>query len=163
MTIKQGERVPAATFKQLTSTGIVDVSTDTLLKGKKVALFGLPGAYTPVCSLNHLPGYVENAGKLRAAGFDTIACVSVNDPFVMDAWGKASGADGKVMMLSDAEGGFTKAIGLVVDLPAFGLVGRSERYSMVVEDGVVTKLDVEKSVLDHDGSSAACMLRARSA
>lgn len=160
MTIKQGDTLPHATFKQLTSTGIVDVSTESLLKGKKVALFGVPGAYTPVCSVSHLPGYVENASKLRAAGFDAIACVSVNDPFVMDAWGKATGADDKVMMLADAEGSFTKAIGLVVDLPAFGLVKRSERYSMVIEDGVVTKLDVEKSVLDHDGSSAVCMLGA---
>lgn len=159
MTIKQGDRLPSGIFKQLTAAGIVDVSTDSLLKGKKVALFGLPGAYTPVCSASHLPGYVENAGKLRAAGFDTIACISVNDPFVMDAWGKASGADGKVMMLADAQGAFTTAIGLVVDLPAFGLVGRSERYSMVVEDGVVKKLEVEKSVLDHDGSSAVCMLK----
>ena len=159
MTIQQGEHVPSASFKQLTPNGILDISTDSLLKGKKVALFGVPGAYTPVCSVSHLPGYIENANKLRAAGFDAIACVSVNDPFVMDAWGKATGADEKVMMLADADGAFTKALGLVIDLPAFGLSGRSERYSMVVEDGVVTKLDVEKSVLDHDGSSAACMLR----
>ena len=159
MPIKQGDRVPSATFKQLTPNGILDISTDSLLKGKKVALFGVPGAYTPVCSVSHLPGYIENANKLRAAVFDAIACISVNDPFVMDAWGKATGADEKVMMLSDADGAFTKALGLVIDLPAFGLSGRSERYSMIVEDGVVTKLDVEKSVLDHDGSSAACMLR----
>jgi glutaredoxin/glutathione-dependent peroxiredoxin len=160
MTIQPGHPLPAASFKQLTAIGVVDISTDELLKGKKVALFGLPGAYTPVCSASHLPGYVENANKLRAAGFDTIACVSVNDPFVMDAWGRATGADGKVLMLADADGSFTKAIGLAIDLPAFGLTGRSERYSMVVEDGVVAKLEVEKSVLDHDGSSAACMLRA---
>ncbi len=159
MTIQQSDRVPSASFKQLTPGGILDISTDALLKGRKVALFGVPGAYTPVCSASHLPGYIDNAAKLRAAGFDAIACVSVNDPFVMDAWGKATGADDKVMMLADADGAFTKAIGLVIDLPAFGLSGRSERYSMVVEDGVVTRLDVEKSVLDHDGSSAACMLR----
>ena len=159
MTIKQGDRVPGGSFKQLTTTGVVDISTDSLLKGKKVALFGLPGAYTPVCSTNHLPNYVDNAEKLRKAGFDTIACISVNDPFVMDAWGKSTGADDKVLMLADADGSFTRAIGLVIDLPAFGLAGRSERYSMIVEDGVVTRLEVEKSVLDHDGSSAACMLR----
>ena len=159
MTIQQGDRGPSASFKQLTPGGILDISTDALLKGRKVALFGVPGAYTPVCSASHLPGYIDNAAKLRAAGFDAIACVSVNDPFVMDAWGKATGADDKVMMLADADGAFTKAIGLVIDLPAFGLSGRSERYSMVVEDGVVTRLDVEESVLDHDGSSAACMLR----
>ena len=159
MTIQQGDHLPSASFKQLAPTGILDVTTDSLLKGKKVALFGVPGAYTPVCSVSHLPGYIDNAVKLRAAGFDAIVCVSVNDPFVMDAWGKATGADDKVMMLADADGAFTKAIGLTIDLPAFGLSGRSERYSMIVEDGVVTKLDIEKSVLDHDGSSAACMLR----
>ena len=158
MTVKIGDRLPAATFKQLTPNGIVDVGTDALLRGRKVALFGLPGAYTPVCSAAHLPGYVANADRLHVAGFDAIACVSVNDPFVMDAWGKAHGADGKVLMLADADASFTKAIGMAVDLPASGLLDRSQRYSMVVEDGVVRKLDVEKSVLDHDGSSAACML-----
>ena len=95
----------------------------------------------------------------QSKGFDAIACISVNDPFVMDAWGKANGADGKVMMLTDADGAFTKALDLVVSLPAFGLGDRSERYSMVVEDGVVKKIEVEKSVLDHDMTSAACMLR----
>jgi len=127
MTIKQGDRVPAATLKQLTSTGIADVDTATLFNGKKVAVFGLPGAYTPVCSAHHLPGYVEQAGALKAKGCDAIACISVNDPFVMDAWGEANGADGKVMMLADAEGAFTRALGLVVSLPAFGLGNRSER------------------------------------
>ena len=158
MTIQQGDRVPSGSFKQLSASGVADITTESLLKGKKVALFGLPGAYTPVCSASHLPGYVDNAAKLRAAGFDTIACISVNDPFVMDAWGKVQGADDKVLMLADADGSFTRAIGLVLDLPSFGLGGRSERYSMVVEDGVVTKLEVEKSVLDHAGSSAVCLL-----
>ena len=159
MSIQQGDTVPAATFKQLTAGGIADVDTAALFKGKKVAVFGLPGAYTPVCSAAHLPGYVEQAANLKAKGFDAIACISVNDPFVMDAWGKANSADGKVMMLADADGAFTRAIGLVVSLPAFGLGDRSERYSMVVEDGVVKALNVEKSVLDHDLTSAACMLR----
>ena len=113
-----------------------------------------------MCSQAHLPGYVEQAGALKSKGFDAIACISVNDPFVMDAWGKANGADGKVMMLADADGAFTKALGLVVSLAAFGLGDRSERYSMVVEDGVVKKIEVEKSVLDHDMTSAACMVRA---
>ncbi len=160
MTIKQGDRVPVATFKQLTSTGIADVDTTSLFKGKRVAVFGLPGAYTPVCSAQHLPGCVQQADALKAKGFDAIACISVNDPFVMDAWGKANGADGKVMMLADADGAFTRAIGLVVSLPAFGLGERSERYSMVVQDGVVQTLHVEKSVLDHDLTSAACMVDA---
>jgi glutaredoxin/glutathione-dependent peroxiredoxin len=159
MAIAKGERLPAATFKTLTSAGIVNVDSDTLFKGRKVVLFGLPGAYTPVCSASHLPGYVENFAKLKAAGFDEIGCVSVNDPFVMAAWGKEHGADGKVRMLCDTDAAFTKAIGLVADLAAFGLHDRSERYAMVVDDGVVQKIDVEKSVFDHDGTSAVCMLR----
>ena len=159
MPIKVGDPVPAATFKQLSANGITNVDTVTLLKGKKVVLFGLPGAYTPVCSAHHLPGFVAKAAELTAKGIDAIACISVNDPFVMQAWGKEHGADGKVMMLADADGAFTRAIGLSFDLPDFGLSGRSERYSMVVEDGVVKTINVEKSVLDHGISSAAtCML-----
>jgi glutaredoxin/glutathione-dependent peroxiredoxin len=160
MPIKQGDRVPTATFKELTATGLVDVDSATLFKDKKVAVFALPGAYTPVCSAQHLPGFVEKAGALKQAGFDEIVCISVNDPFVMDAWGKSSGASGKVRMLADADGSFTRAMGLVVSLPAFGLGDRSERYSMVVQNGVIAKLDVEKSVLNHGVSSAVCMLGA---
>ena len=159
MPIKVGDPVPSATFKQLSANGITNVDTVTLLKGKKVVLFGLPGAYTPVCSANHLPGFVAKADELKARGIDDIACISVNDPFVMQAWGKQHGADGKVTMLSDADGTFTRAIGLSLDLPDFGLSGRSERYSMLVEDGVVKTLNVEKTVFDHGVSSAAtCML-----
>jgi peroxiredoxin len=159
MPIQTSDRLPAGRFKAITASGITDVTTDALFAGRKVALFGLPGAYTPVCSASHLPGYVANHEQLKAAGFDEIVCVSVNDPFVMDAWGKQHGAEGKVTMLSDADASFTKAIGLVADLGAFGLHDRSERYSMIVEDGVVKKLDVEKTVFDHDGTSAVCMLR----
>lgn len=159
MTIAIGQPLPASTFKSMDASGIQDVTTAAFFKGRKVALIGLPGAYTPVCSASHLPGYVENHAKLKAAGFDEIACVSVNDPFVMSAWGKSLGADGKVTMLCDADGEFTKAIGLVADLAKFGLPGRSERYSMVVEDGVVKTLEVEKTVFDHDGTSAVCMLK----
>ena len=159
MTIKTGDRVPAARFKQLGPSGIAEVDLGSLLEGRKVALFGLPGAYTPVCSASHLPGYVQNAEKLRAAGFADILCVSVNDPFVMDIWGREHGVAGKVTMLSDTDGSFTRAIGLVADLGQYGLHDRSERYAMIVEDGVVTKLDVEKTVFDHDGTSAICMLK----
>ena len=159
MPITTGQALPSGNLKTLNASGIADISTASLFKGRKVAVFGLPGAYTPVCSASHLPGYVENFDKLKAAGFDEIVCIAVNDPFVMAAWGQAHGADGKVSMLCDTNGDFTKAIGLEADLGAFGLHGRSERYAMVVEDGVVTKLDVEKSVFDHDGSSALCMLR----
>lgn len=139
--------------------GVANIDTATLLKDKKVVLFGLPGAYTPVCSAYHLPGFVAKADDLKAKGIDAIACISVNDPFVMHTWGKEHGADGKVMMLADAIGAFTRAIGLSFDMPEFGLNGRSERYSMVVEDEVVKSINVEKSVLDHGISSAAtCML-----
>jgi glutaredoxin/glutathione-dependent peroxiredoxin len=158
MPIKPGDQIPAASFKQLTASGIANIDTSKLLKGRKVVLFGLPGAYTPVCSASHLPGFVSKAAELKSQGVDEIACISVNDPFVMQAWGKEHGADGKVTMLSD-DGTFTKAIGLGLDLPDFGLSGRSERYSMVVDNGVVKSINVEKSVLDHGVSSAAsCMI-----
>ena len=159
MPIKVGDRVPFATFKQLTANGVATIDTATLLNGKKVVLFGLPGAYTPVCSAYHLPGFVAKAEDLKAKGIDAIACISVNDPFVMQAWGNEHGAEGKVMMLADVDGAFTRGIDLSFDMPEFGLRGRSERYSMVVEDGVVKAINIEKSVLDHGISSAAtCML-----
>jgi glutaredoxin/glutathione-dependent peroxiredoxin len=161
MRLKAGDRVPVATFKQLSTNGIANIDTATLLKGKKVVLFGLPGAYTPVCSASHLPGFIAKSAELKANGIDDIVCISVNDPFVMQAWGKEQGADGKVMMLADADGAFTRAIGLSLDLPDYGLSGRSERYSMVVEDGVVKTINVEKTVFDHGVSSAStCMLQA---
>ena len=137
MPIKPGDPIPAATFKQLTASGIANIDTGKLLKGRKVVMFGLPGAYTPVCSASHLPGFVAKAAELKAQGVDEIVCISVNDPFVMQAWGKEHGAEGKVTMLADAEGAFTRAIGLSLDLPDFGLSGRSERYSMVVDNGLV--------------------------
>ena len=160
MPIKAGDRVPVGTFKQFGTDGIANIDTAMLLKGKKVVLFGLPGAYTPVCSASLLPGFVAKSEELKAKGIDDIVCISVNDPFVMQAWGKEHGADGKVTMLADADGAFTRAIGLSFDMPEFGLSGRSERYSMVVEDGVVKTINIEKSVLDHGISSAAtCMLQ----
>ena len=155
MAIKPGDAVPVASFLQLTAGGIQKIDTNKLLNGRKVVLFGLPGAYTPVCSASHLPGFIAKAAELKAQGVDEIACISVNDPFVMMAWGKEHGAEGKVTMLADADGAFTKAIGLNLDLPDFGLSGRSERYSMVVDNGVVKTINVEKSVLDHGVSSAA--------
>ena len=159
MPIRNHDRLPAGCFKALGPSGIVDVTSDTLFAGRKVALFGLPGAFTPVCSASHLPGYVDRHDEFKAAGFDEIVCVSVNDPFVMEAWSRQHGAAGKVTMLCDTDASFTKAMGLVADLAAFGLHDRSERYSMIVEDGVVKKLSVEKTVFDHDGTSALCMLR----
>jgi peroxiredoxin len=158
--IETGQTVPAATLKQMTADGIKDVDLTAMLAGKKVILFGLPGAYTPVCSTAHLPGYVAEADKLKAEGTAAIACISVNDPFVMAAWGEQHGVADKVMMLCDPDAAFTSSLGLSLDLSAFGLGTRSERYSMVVEDGVVRAINVEKSIFDHGSSSAANLLAA---
>lgn len=144
MTIKPGDRLPAAEFLVMTADGQQKLSTDVIFSGRKVVLFAVPGAFTPTCSMNHLPGFVAAADAIRAKGVDTIACVSVNDVHVMNAWGKASGADGKVMMLADGNGDFTRAVGLALDLRAVGMGERSRRYSMLVEDGVVRTLNVEE-------------------
>jgi peroxiredoxin len=158
--IETGSKVPAATLKQMTPDGIKDVDLSAMMAGKKVILFGLPGAYTPVCTASHLPGYVKEAEALKATGVAEIACISVNDPFVMAAWGKEHGVEGKVLMLCDADASFTRALGLSLDLAAFGLGERSQRYAMVVEDGVVSSLNVEASIFDHGASSASSLLAA---
>ncbi len=158
MAIEQGATLPPATLKQMTPDGIKDVDLASLLAGKKVILFGLPGAYTPVCTAAHLPGYIAEADKLKAEGVAEIACVSVNDPFVMAAWGKEHGADDKVLMLCDPDASFTKSLGLSLDLAAFGLGERSQRYSMIVEDGVIKTINVEKSIFDHESSAASALL-----
>jgi len=159
MTIKVGDRIPTVTLHHLTAEGMQAVSTDKLFGGKKVVLFGLPGAYTRTCSSRHLPGYVAHAAALRGKGIDTVACLSVNDAFVMGAWGKEHGADDKVMMLGDGSGAFTRAIGLELDRRKEGMGMRSQRYSMVVEDGVVTALNVEKPG-EYAVSAAEAMLAA---
>jgi peroxiredoxin len=128
---------------QMKDGGPKPVSTDDLFKGKKVALFALPGAFTPTCSAKHLPGFIKQAGALKAKGIDAIACVSVNDAFVMGAWGESQGAGDTVMMLADGNGDFTRALGLEMDATKFGMGKRSQRYSMVVDNGVVTALNVE--------------------
>ena len=143
MTIKVGDRIPSVTLRHMTSDGIDELSTETFFKGKRVALFGLPGAFTPTCSAQHLPGFIANADGLKAKGVDTIACVSVNDAFVMDAWGKNQNVGDKVMMLADGSAELTRALGLDLDLGARGLGVRSKRYSMLVDDGVVTALHLE--------------------
>ena len=144
MTIKVGDKVPAATFKQLGAGGMKDVTTDELFKGKKVVLFSVPGAFTPTCSAKHLPGFIQNAAKFKAKGVDTVACVSVNDAFVMDAWGKAQNAGQNVVLLADGNGEFAKATGTEMDGKGYGLGTRSQRYAMVVEDGVVRHFALEK-------------------
>ena len=143
MTIKVGDRIPNATFAKATPEGPEQVSSEDFFKGRRIALFAVPGAYTPTCSARHLPGYVENDAALKAKGIDEIACTSVNDPFVLGAWSKDGGADGKVTMLADGNGEFAKAAGLEMDASKFGMGQRSQRYSMVVNDGVVEQLNVE--------------------
>lgn len=143
MTIKPGDRLPNAEFTVTTADGPQKFSTDVIFAGRKVVLFGLPGAFTPTCNMNHLPGYLLAYDDIKAQGVDTIACTSVNDIFVMKAWGKTTESEGKIMMLADGNGDFARAIGLVFDLTAAGMGHRSQRYSMIVEDGVVRTLNVE--------------------
>ena len=143
MTIKVGDRLPDATFKVMKDGKPADLTVGDLTKGKKVALFAVPGAFTPTCSVKHLPGYKEKAAELRGKGVDTIACVSVNDVFVMNAWGKDQQVGDDVVMLADGNGVFAKAVGLDMDGSGFGMGSRSKRYSMIVEDGVVKQLNVE--------------------
>ena len=143
MTIKVGDRIPAAKLRHMTAEGPKEISTDEIFKGKKVVLFAVPGAFTPTCSAKHLPGFVQHAGDIKGKGIDTIACIAVNDAFVMGAWGKAQGTDGKVLMLADGNATLTKELGLEMDGSGFGLGTRSKRYAMVVEDGVVKTLNVE--------------------
>lgn len=142
MTIQVGDRVPSTTFVKPTENGPEQVSSDDFFAGRKVALFSVPGAYTPTCSARHLPGYVEKAADLKAKGVDEIACTAVNDAFVMGAWGKSANADG-ITMLADGNGEFARAVGLEMDGSKFGLGQRGQRFSMLVNDGVVEKLHVE--------------------
>ena len=142
MTISVGERLPSTTFVKATADGPEQISSDDYFKGRKVALFSVPGAFTPTCSVKHLPGYVEQADALKAKGVDEIACTAVNDAFVLGAWSKANGADA-VTMLADGNGEFARATGLTMDGSKFGLGERSQRYSMLVNDGVVEQLNVE--------------------
>jgi glutaredoxin/glutathione-dependent peroxiredoxin len=158
MSIEVGDRLPDATFLEPTSDAPAPLDGGRLFAGRKVVVFGLPGAFSRTCSARHLPSFVEVADDLRARGVDEIVCLAVNDPFVMGAWGKASGAaDRGIRMVSDADGSFTRAIGLTMDAPAIGFHGRSRRYSMLVEDGVVTRLNVEQG-RDCDISAGRTML-----
>ncbi len=144
MTIKVGERMPTGTFKRMTREGPKDLTTDELFKGKLVVLFSVPGAFTPTCDAKHLPGYVQLADQLRARGVDTIACMAVNDVFVMNAWGKASGVGDKVLMLADGNGDYARALGLELDGVKFGMGKRGQRFAVIVRDGVATHVDIEE-------------------
>ena len=144
MAIKVGDRLPQATFMTPTEDGPAPLTTDDVFAGKRVALFAVPGAFTPTCSAKHLPGFKDRAGDLKAKGVDAIACVSVNDVFVMKAWGKDQGINDEVLMLADGNGDFTKAVGLEMDGKNYGMGTRSQRYSLVVKDGVVEQVNVEE-------------------
>jgi len=144
MTIKVGDKLPEATFKVMKDGKPADLTIGDLTKGKKVALFAVPGAFTPTCSVRHLPGYKDKAAEFRAKGVDTIACVAVNDVFVMNAWGKDQQVGEDVVMLSDGNGDFARALGVEADMSKFGMGKRSRRYSMLVDDGVVKQLNVEE-------------------
>jgi len=143
MAIKVGEKIPNISLKHMDKSGMQTVSTDDLFKNKKVVLFALPGAFTPTCSAKHLPGFVQHAADIKKKGVDVIACLSVNDAFVMDAWGKSQNVDDKVLMLADGNGDFSKAVGLTMDGTGYGMGLRSSRYAMVIENGVVKALNVE--------------------
>ena len=160
MTIQVGEKVPSATLKYLSPEGPKDISTDEFFGGKKVVLFAVPGAFTPACSQRHLPGYVDKAADLKAKGVDTIACIAVNDPAVMGAWGKAQNVGDKVMLLADGSADFARAVGMDIDLSRAGLGTRSKRYSMLVDNGVVKALNVEAQPGQVEASSADAMLKA---
>ena len=144
MTISAGDRIPEISLTTMTNEGPTPVSFTDLFEGKRVALFAVPGAFTPTCSQEHLPGFVNQAHQLTDKGIDTVACISVNDVFVMDAWGKSQGADGKVLMLADGNGEFTAALGLELDASGFGMGSRSQRFSLVANDGVIEILNVEE-------------------
>ena len=143
MTIKLGDRMPAGKFKIMTKDGPQNLTTDELFGGKTVALFSVPGAFTPTCDAKHLPGYVTNAAGLKAKGVHTIACMAVNDVFVMNAWGKQSNVGDQVAMLADGNGEYAKALGLELDASGFGMGLRGKRFSVLVKDGVVAQLNIE--------------------
>ena len=154
MTIKVGDKLPDVTLRRLGDGGIDEVATGELTKGKKVVLFAVPGAFTPTCSEQHLPGFMQHADAIKAKGVDSVVCVTVNDPFVVAEWTKVAGAAGKVDILSDGNAEFTRAVGLDLDASGFGLGTRSQLYAMIVEDGVVQTLLVEDVPTQAEASSA---------
>jgi peroxiredoxin len=155
MTIKVGDRLPESTFMTMSAEGPKPMSTGEVFGGRKVALFAVPGAYTPTCHKQHMAGFVQNYDELKKKGFDVVACTSTNDIFVLTNWAKDSNATGRILMLADGSAEFAKKVGLDIDLSARGLGIRSKRYSMIVEDGTVKALHVEDAPPNHDKSSAA--------
>jgi len=159
MTISPGERIPESTFYVMSADGPEEMSSDEVFSGKKVVLFAVPGAYTPTCHMTHLPGFIQHADDFKAKGVDTVACTAVNDPFVLDNWAKATGAQDKILFLSDGNGEFARAIGVDFDGSGVGLGTRSQRYAMLVEDGVVKSIHIETAPTDVTASSAESMLK----
>ncbi len=164
MAIKVGDKLPEATFTTMTAEGPKPMTTAEVFGGKKVALFAVPGAYTPTCHKTHMPGFVERCEELKKKGFDAVACTAVNDVFVMSAWAKDTGADGKILMLADGSADFAKKLGLELDATARGLGVRSKRYAMAVEDGVVKILNVEDAPgsVEKSGADTLCSMIDRS-
>lgn len=158
MAIQQGDKIPSCTLKVMGEKGPEDITTDSIFNGKKVVMFAVPGAFTPGCSVTHLPGFVVNADKIKAKGVDTIVCLSVNDAFVMGAWGDNQNAE-ELLMLADGNGELTAALGLELDGSGFGLGTRSQRYSMIVDNGTITALNVEPGP-GIEASSAEAILAA---
>ncbi|HEV2748810.1 MAG TPA: peroxiredoxin [Allosphingosinicella sp.] len=144
MSIQVGDRLPSTTFSKATPDGPQPVESDEYFRGRKIAVFSVPGPFTPTCSARHLPGFIDKADELRAKGVDEVACTAVSDAFVMNAWAEQAGAAGKVTMLADGNGEFVKALGLEMDASKFGMGQRGQRFSMLVEDNVVTQLNVEE-------------------
>lgn len=159
MTIKIGDELPQATFRMMTADGPAAKTTDEFFKGRKIVLFAVPGAFTPTCHKNHLPGFLANAAEIKGKGIDAIAVTSTNDVFVMDAWAKATGATGVIEFLSDGNADFAKAIGLSLDGSGFGLGTRSQRYAMIVDNGVVQTLAVEDAPGKADASGAEALMK----
>jgi peroxiredoxin len=143
MAVKAGDKMPAGKFKRMTKEGPKDITTEELFSGKRVVLFSVPGAFTPTCDAKHLPGFVQLADQILAKGVNTIACMAVNDVFVMNAWGKASGVGDKILMLADGNGEYARALGLELDAKAHGLGNRGQRFAVVVKDGVATQVEIE--------------------
>jgi glutaredoxin/glutathione-dependent peroxiredoxin len=159
MTIQVGDRLPQSTFRVMTPEGPAAKTTDDVFKGRKVVLFAVPGAFTPTCHRNHLPGFLANAAAIKGKGIDAIAVTGVNDIFVMDAWTKAAGVTNEIEVLADGNGDFAKALGLTMDGSGHGLGTRSQRYAMVVEDGIVKSLAVEDAPSKADASGAEALLK----
>ena len=143
MTIQVGEKIPSVTLQQMQKNGVIDITTEELFDGKKVVVFGLPGAFTPTCSASHLPGYVVKSDEIFAKGVNSIICISVNDAFVMGAWGEQHNVDDRVMMIADGSANFARAVGLDLDLISKGMGVRSQRYAMVINNGIVETLNIE--------------------